>query len=92
MKLWSDSWPNGEAIPARYACGRLDGSSGVAFSDNVSPHLAWSELPAATRSLVLICHDFDVPSRGDDVTRPGARSRPTWRAPTSSTGSSPTSR
>jgi Raf kinase inhibitor-like YbhB/YbcL family protein len=67
LKLWSDSWPNGEAIPARYACGRLDGASGVAFSDNLSPHLAWSELPAATRSLVLICHDFDVPSRGDDV-------------------------
>ena len=71
MKLWSDSWPNGEAIPARYACGRLDGATGVAFSDNVSPHLAWSELPAATRSLVLICHDFDVPSRGDDVNQAG---------------------
>ena len=70
MKLWSDSWPNGEAIPARYACGRLDGASGVGFSDNVSPHLAWSDLPAATRSLVLICHDFDVPSRGDDVNKP----------------------
>jgi Raf kinase inhibitor-like YbhB/YbcL family protein len=71
LKLWSDSWANGDAIPARYACGRLDGTSGVAFSDNVSPHLAWSELPAATRSLVLICHDFDVPSRGDDVNQAG---------------------
>lgn len=67
MKLWSDSWVNGEAIPARYAAGRLDGSSGVTFSDNLNPHLAWAELPAGTQSLVLICHDFDVPSRGDDV-------------------------
>jgi Raf kinase inhibitor-like YbhB/YbcL family protein len=71
MKLWSDSWSNGERIPARFACGRLDAAAGTAFSDNVSPHLAWSDLPAATKSLVLICHDFDVPSRGDDVNKSG---------------------
>jgi phosphatidylethanolamine-binding protein (PEBP) family uncharacterized protein len=40
------------------------------FSDNLNPHLAWSELPAGTKSLALICHDFDVPSRGDDVNKP----------------------
>jgi Raf kinase inhibitor-like YbhB/YbcL family protein len=68
MKLWSESWANGDAIPARYAAGRIEGSA-VGFSDNVNPHLAWSELPAGTRSLVLICHDFDVPSRGDDVNK-----------------------
>jgi len=67
MKLWSDSWTNGDAIPARYAAGKIEAGGGVGFSDNVNPHLAWSELPAGTRSLVLICHDFDVPSRGDDV-------------------------
>jgi Raf kinase inhibitor-like YbhB/YbcL family protein len=71
MKLWSDSWPNGERIPTRYACGRLDGADGTAFADNVNPHFAWSDLPAATKSLVLICHDFDVPSRGDDVNQAG---------------------
>lgn len=69
MKLWSDSWANGEAIPQRYAAGRLDAGAGVTFSDNLNPHLAWAELPAGTRSLVLICHDFDVPSKGDDVNR-----------------------
>lgn len=67
MKLWSDSWINGERIPARFAAGRLDGDHGVTFSDNLNPHLAWSEVPAGTRSFVLICHDFDVPSRPDDV-------------------------
>jgi Raf kinase inhibitor-like YbhB/YbcL family protein len=67
MKLWSDSWANGERIPDRYAAGKLDTPEGVTFSDNVSPHLAWSDLPAGTRSLALICHDFDVPSKGDDV-------------------------
>jgi len=69
MRLWSDSWPNGEPIPERYAAGRLTGE-GVGFSDNVNPHLAWRDLPPGTRSLALICHDFDVPSRGDDVNQP----------------------
>jgi phosphatidylethanolamine-binding protein (PEBP) family uncharacterized protein len=70
MKLWSDSWANGDAIPARFAAGRLAEGGGVTFSDNVNPHLAWRELPYGTRSLALICHDFDVPSRGDDVNQP----------------------
>ena len=67
MKLWSDSWINGDRIPPRFAAGRLEGGSGVGFSDNLNPHLAWSEVPQGTQSLALICHDFDVPSRGDDV-------------------------
>ena len=69
MKLWSDSWTNGDRIPARYAAGKPT-ESGVGFADNVNPHLAWSDVPAGTRSLVLVCHDFDVPSRGDDVNQP----------------------
>ena len=70
MKLWSDSWANGDRIAARYAAGKLEGSTGVTFADNLNPHLAWSDLPAGTQSLVLICHDFDVPSRPDDVNQP----------------------
>jgi Raf kinase inhibitor-like YbhB/YbcL family protein len=69
MKLWSDSWTNGDRIPPKYAAGRPAATGGVEFSDNVNPHLAWSDVPAGTRSLVLICHDFDVPSRGDDVNK-----------------------
>jgi phosphatidylethanolamine-binding protein (PEBP) family uncharacterized protein len=69
MRLWSDSLVNGEPIPERHAAGRLAEGKGVTFSDNVSPHLAWADLPAGTRSLALVCHDFDVPSRGDDVNR-----------------------
>jgi phosphatidylethanolamine-binding protein (PEBP) family uncharacterized protein len=71
MKFWSDSWTNGDRIPERFAAGKPDGQGGAAFSDNISPHLAWSEVPAGAQSLVLICHDFDVPSRGDDVNQPG---------------------
>ncbi len=71
MKLWSDSWTNGDRIPARYAAGRPDGAGAATFSDNLNPHLAWSEVPAGTQSFVLICHDFDVPTRADDVNQPG---------------------
>ena len=69
MKLWSDSFADGAPIPERFAAGRLDAASGVAFSDNRSPHLAWSEVPGGTQSLALICHDPVVPSRGDDVNK-----------------------
>jgi Raf kinase inhibitor-like YbhB/YbcL family protein len=71
MKLTSESWTNGERMPSRYAAGRLASDGSPAFSENLNPHLAWSDLPAGTRSLVLICHDFDVPSRADDVNQPG---------------------
>lgn len=71
MKLWSDSWVNGERIPSKYAAGRLDANGTPAFSDNINPHLAWSDVPAGTKGFALICHDFDVPSRGDDVNQPG---------------------
>lgn len=71
MKLTSKSWPDGERIPARFAAGKPDPQSTVTFSDNVSPHLAWSDVPAGTKSFALICHDPDVPSRGDDVNQPG---------------------
>ncbi|MBK1686500.1 YbhB/YbcL family Raf kinase inhibitor-like protein [Rubrivivax gelatinosus] len=70
MKLWSDSWTNGDRIPARYAAGRLDEAGQVGFGENLNPHLAWSDVPPEARSLVLVCHDFDVPSRGDDVNQP----------------------
>ncbi len=71
MKLWSDSWTNGDRIPARHAAGKPDGAGGAAFSDNINPHLAWGEVPAEAQSLVLICHDFDVPSRAGDVNQSG---------------------
>ncbi len=71
MKLWSESFKDGEAIPGEYAFCVIDPASHVALSSNKNPHLAWSDLPAGTRSLALICHDRDVPSRGDDVNQEG---------------------
>ncbi len=66
MILSSDSWVDGERIPPRCAAGRHTGS-GVGFSDNLSPQFSWSDVPPGTRSFAMVCHDFDVPSVGDDV-------------------------
>lgn len=49
--LSSTAFAHGEAIPVRYTC---DG-------DDVSPPLAWSDLPEGTASLVLIVDDPDAP-------------------------------
>lgn len=71
MKLWSDSFADGTRIPGQYAFCVIDEASHVRLSDNQNPHLAWSDLPPGTRSLALICHDPDVPSKGDDVNQEG---------------------
>ena len=71
MKLWSDSFKDGAAIPGQFAFGVADPTTHVALSDNKNPHFAWSDVPGDAKSLVLICHDRDVPSRGDDVNQEG---------------------
>jgi Raf kinase inhibitor-like YbhB/YbcL family protein len=67
MILTSQSFANNAAIPMRYAAGKPDPKTVVTFSDNVNPHFAWRNVPSGTRSFALICHDPDVPSKGDDV-------------------------
>ena len=69
MKLTSTSLAHGQRIPERFAMGKP--ADPATFSDNVSPHLAWSGAPEGTRSFVLLCVDDDVPSRGDDVNQAG---------------------
>jgi Raf kinase inhibitor-like YbhB/YbcL family protein len=49
----------------------MDAVSHVALAPNRNPHLAWSDAPVGTRSFAIICHDPDVPSRGDDVNQEG---------------------
>ncbi len=69
MQLRSDSFADGQLIPSRFCFGKR--ADPVALSDNHSPHLAWRDAPAGTRSFVLTCIDTDAPSRGDDVNKPG---------------------
>ncbi len=67
MKLWSNSLEDGQPVPGRNAFGIPDGQGGMRFGDNLSPHLAWSGVPDGTRSLILLCHDPDVPGDASDV-------------------------
>ncbi len=71
MKLSSNSIVDGKPISSDYAFCMPDPENHVALAANRNPHFSWSDLPAGTESLVLICHDPDVPSRGDDVNQEG---------------------
>ena len=71
MKVWSDSFKDGAAIPGEFAFCVTDPATHVTLSANRNPHLAWSDLPAGTQSLAVICHDVDVPSQPDDVNQEG---------------------
>ena len=71
MKLTSESFTDMGEIPGRCAFAVPDARTHVRLSDNRNPQLAWSGLPAGTRSLALVCHDYDVPSKPDDVNKDG---------------------
>jgi len=71
MKLTSSSFAANQRIPEEFAFCAPDPKSHVTLSKNRNPQLAWSDLPAGAKSLVLICHDYDVPSKPDDVNQEG---------------------
>jgi Raf kinase inhibitor-like YbhB/YbcL family protein len=51
MRITSTAFPDGSSVPSRFTC---DGN-------NISPALAWTDVPEGTRSLVLLCDDPDAP-------------------------------
>jgi Raf kinase inhibitor-like YbhB/YbcL family protein len=51
LKLLSGAFEQGASIPKRYTC----------EGEDLSPPLAWSGVPAGTRSLALIVDDPDAP-------------------------------
>ena len=59
MRIRSDSFGHREPIPAEFAMGAPGG-----FGGNRNPHLAWDDMPAGTRSFVLLCIDPDAPTDG----------------------------
>ena len=69
MNLTSTSFADNQRIPAEYAFCAPDQKSHVRLSNNRNPQLEWSDVPMGTRSLALICHDYDVPSQPDDVNK-----------------------
>jgi len=71
VKLISKSFSSDGKIPAEFAFCAPDPKTHVTLSRNRNPELSWSGLPAGTKSLALICHDPDVPSKPDDVNQEG---------------------
>jgi len=51
MKIMSSDFNQGERIPVLFTCDDRD----------ISPHLAWEDVPAGTKSLALIVDDPDAP-------------------------------
>jgi Raf kinase inhibitor-like YbhB/YbcL family protein len=51
MEIKSPAFKEGALIPARFTCDDKD----------ISPALEWSQVPAGTRTLALICDDPDAP-------------------------------
>ncbi|RZA29756.1 MAG: YbhB/YbcL family Raf kinase inhibitor-like protein [Lysobacteraceae bacterium] len=64
MRVRSDSFDHGTAIPEAFAMGAADG-----FGGNRNPHLAWDEVPPGTRSFALLCLDPDAPTVAATVGR-----------------------
>ncbi|MCE1239294.1 MAG: YbhB/YbcL family Raf kinase inhibitor-like protein [Azonexaceae bacterium] len=71
MRLSSESLSHDQPIPGAHAFCLPDAAHHVCLGRNLNPQLAWHEAPAGTRSFVVLCHDPDVPSRGDDVNQEG---------------------
>jgi Raf kinase inhibitor-like YbhB/YbcL family protein len=71
MELSTSAFANNGVIPDEFAFCAMDAAAHVKLSANRNPDFTWKGLPAGTRSLALLCHDPDVPSRGDDVNQEG---------------------
>jgi Raf kinase inhibitor-like YbhB/YbcL family protein len=71
MKLTSQSFRDGGAIPGRCAFAVIDPKDHVRLSANRNPELSWSGAPAGTQGFALLCVDPDAPSVGTDVNQEG---------------------
>ncbi|MCC7325380.1 MAG: YbhB/YbcL family Raf kinase inhibitor-like protein [Burkholderiales bacterium] len=71
MKLATTAFADQGVIPGEFAFAVIDPAQHVRLSTNRNPDFAWTGLPEGTRSLALVCHDPDVPSRADDVNKEG---------------------
>jgi len=52
MRLKSSAFSDGDAIPRRFTC----------EGEDLSPPLHWSDAPAGTRSVIVLCDDPDAPA------------------------------
>ncbi|MEV6483403.1 YbhB/YbcL family Raf kinase inhibitor-like protein [Streptomyces sp. NPDC051576] len=54
LTLTSEDFGDGDAIPLKHCAKSVGGA-------DLSPHLAWSQLPSGTAQLLLVVEDIDVP-------------------------------
>jgi Raf kinase inhibitor-like YbhB/YbcL family protein len=71
MRLTSPSFEQGQPIPDEHAFAVPDPDDHIAFAANRNPAFEWEDVPADTRSFVLLCVDGDVPTVADDVNQEG---------------------
>ncbi len=71
MKVTSTDFSSGGAIPTTFAFGKYHPASHIELSTNINPGFQWEDFPPQTQSLVLLCHDSEVPSRPGDVNQEG---------------------
>lgn len=71
LSVQMGAWLDGSAIPTAHAFGKPGVDGPFDFGGNRSPAIAWSDAPEGTRSFVILCHDPDVPSSGEDVNQAG---------------------
>ena len=71
MNLSSETLAHNDPIPPECAFCRTDPDNHTTFGANRNPALSWTDVPGGAKSLVVICHDPDVPSRPDNVNQEG---------------------
>jgi Phosphatidylethanolamine-binding protein len=67
VQLKSRSFADRAPIPSEFAFAAIHPTTHITLGTNRNPHLTWTEVADGTNSFVLVCHDYDVPSRADDV-------------------------
>jgi Raf kinase inhibitor-like YbhB/YbcL family protein len=71
LQLSSRSIQNGTQIEDAFALAVPAEEAHVSLAENISPHLAWTDVPPGTRSFVITCIDADCPSSPVDVNQEG---------------------
>lgn len=72
MKVTSSTFDDMGFMPDPCAFGLLGPDKQYQWGANRNPHLAWSDLPDGTQSLVLINDDLDVPVKLDTFNKDGS--------------------
>ncbi|MCF3179410.1 YbhB/YbcL family Raf kinase inhibitor-like protein [Streptomyces polychromogenes] len=71
MKVFSNTFDDKRRLPGRVAHRPAGRAGHHAPPANRNPHVAWSDVPEGTRSLVLVAVDVGIPAGSDEPHRSG---------------------